>query len=52
VEEDTVIDSFENTSDYKHDLAHIDLKQKGLVERLKDLKGEGNMLKLQKILLI
>jgi hypothetical protein len=26
VEEDTVIDSLENTSDYKHHLAHLDLK--------------------------
>jgi hypothetical protein len=43
-----VIDSLENTSDYKHHLAHLNLKQKGLVEKLKNLKEEGNMLKLQK----
>jgi hypothetical protein len=42
-----VIDSLENTSDYKHHLAHLDLKQKGLVKKLKDLK-ERNMLKLQR----
>ncbi|KAJ7832708.1 hypothetical protein B0H13DRAFT_1914909 [Mycena leptocephala] len=48
VVEDTVIDSLENTSYYKHGLADLDLKQKGLVEKLKNLKEEGNMLKLQK----
>jgi hypothetical protein len=41
VDEDAVIDSLENASDYERGLAHLDSKQKGLVKKLKDLGGGG-----------
>jgi hypothetical protein len=37
VDEDTLIDSLENASDYERGLVRLDSKQKGLVEKLKAL---------------
>ena len=44
----TAVDSLENTSDYQCGMSHLDSKQKGLFQKLKDL-GRGNLSKKRKV---
>ncbi|KAJ7462592.1 hypothetical protein FB451DRAFT_1180890 [Mycena latifolia] len=39
VDEDVLIDTLENASDYERGLSHLDLKQKRLVQKLQELAG-------------
>ncbi|KAJ7485821.1 hypothetical protein FB451DRAFT_1169053 [Mycena latifolia] len=38
VNEDVLIDTLKNASDYECGLSHLDLKQKGLVQKLQELQ--------------
>ncbi|KAJ6605485.1 hypothetical protein DFH09DRAFT_1067756 [Mycena vulgaris] len=42
VDEDALIDTLENASDYERGLSRLDSKQKGLIRKLKDLGGGGD----------